>query len=453
VVHGTAAALALDSAFGVATDIPDNGRILRNMILASNYLQSHILHFYILAALDYVDVTAAAQYEGDSRALNTLRDFIAGGELSPFAPRFEGDYRLDAKANLQMTAGYAEALSVRRICHEMLAVFGGKMPHEVAIVPGGVCERPTVDKILAFRSRLGEISNFIDDHYLPDLLTIAGAYEDHFGFGKGVGRYLSYGVFDQDVSEADLLKRPRLLPGGIWDGKVKAVDASQITESVRHSHFDDAYGGKHPSEEDTVEAPDKEGAYSWAKSPRLGGEPYEVGPLARCLVAYHKGDKKVKQLVDGALSAVGADLSALESTAGRHLARALEAKLLVGAMDEWSLQLDPAGEVCVPSQTPEEGAGAGLVDGPRGALGHWIRIADSKIARYQLVVPTTWNVSPRDEKEVPGPIEQALMGTRVRDENNPFEVVRIARSFDPCLACAVHIMTPKGKLLGECRIV
>ena len=451
--HATASALALDAAFGVATDIPENGRVIRNLILGSNYLQSHILHFYTLAALDYVDVTGAADYEGDDRALQSLREFIDHGALSPFTPRFEGDYRLDADANLHAVAGYAQALNVRRLCHEMLAVFGGKMPHSVGIVPGGATDPPTIDKILAFRAKLQDIRDFIEDYYIPDVLAVAKAYEDHCSLGKGVGRYLAYGVFDQGVSEADLLKRSRLLPSGALNGELKDVDASAITEAVTHSHFSDEHSGKHPSEEDTVQMVEKEGAYSWAKAPRLEGEPYEVGPLARFLVAYHRGHEKVKALVDSTLSALGADISALESTAGRHAARALEAKLVAEAMDEWALQLDPGGEVCARSETPEEGEGVGLVGAPRGALGHWIKVAEGKIARYQLVVPTTWNVSPRDDKDVPGPMEQALIGSPVRDEENPFEVVRIARSFDPCLACAVHIMTPKGKDIGECRIV
>lgn len=453
VVHGTAAALALDAAFGVATDIPENGRLLRNMILGANYLQSHILHFYALAALDYVDVTKVAGYEGDNRALQTLRHFIEHGELAPFMPRFEGDYRLAEAANAKAVADYAAALDARRLCHEMLAIFGGKMPHEVAIVPGGVAERPTLDKILAFRSKLQQIANFVDDCLVPDVLAVAEAYEDHFGFGKSVGRYLTYGVFDQDVSEPDLLQRKRFYPSGVLNGKLGQVKAADIAEYVKHSYFSDEHSGKHPAEGATVEQADKAEAYTWAKAPRLGGQAYEVGPLARLLVAYESGHAAVVGLTDSVLGALGAELGALESTAGRHAARAIEAKLLVQAIDEWALQLQPGEPVCVPSATPEAGSGAGLVDGPRGALGHWISIADSHIERYQLVVPTTWNVSPRDDRDEPGPIEQSLLGLPVRDEANPFEVVRTVRSFDPCLACAVHMVTAKGKHIGECRIV
>jgi hydrogenase large subunit len=453
--HATAAALNLDSAFGIADQIPDNGRIIRNLILGANYLQSHVLHFYHLAALDYVDVTAVAGYEGSDPALNSVKRFIERGELGPFVPRYEGDYRLSPEVNRQAVAHYVQALDIRRKAQEMLALFGGKMPHSVGIVPGGATEVPTVDKIASFLWRLNEIRDFIDTVYLPDVLAVAGSYGDHFGIGRGCGEYLSYGVFDMDGREADLTKRDRLLPSGTvsaTDLRPNALDAAKIREEVRHSWYADSSGDRHPSQGETSPQLGKDGAYSWLKSPRYDGQVHEVGPLARMLVAYARGDEKAKGLIDGALAALGAPVEALLSALGRHAARALEAKLVADAMADWVLQLKPGEPVYFDYELPEEAEGMGLTEAARGALGHWIAIKDGRIANYQCVVPTTWNCSPRDNQGRPGPVEQALQGTKVRDEENPFELVRIVRSFDPCIACAVHLVTPKGRSLGEFRV-
>ncbi len=453
--HATASSLALDEAFGLADRIPENGRIVRNLILGSNFLQSHILHFYALAALDYVDVARAAQTAGDDPALAEVRQFAERGHLAPFVPRYEGDYRLDDEANAAAAKGYVRALAVRRLCHELLATFGGKMPHNVAIVPGGVTEQVTEDKMLAFRWRLQEIRKFIEDCYLPDILRVAGAYADHLEQGRGCGRFLCYGVFDEQTEGSGSLQRPRTLRQGALNGDLVDVDITQITEDVAHSYFRGNGDGVHPSQEVTDPEPHKEGAYSWAKSPRLNGEAHEVGPLARVLVNYAAGNEMVKTAVDGLLSATGLQAEALQSTLGRHAARALETKLVADLMAEWVLQLTPGEPTCAEydvNELPEQGEGAGLSDAPRGALGHWIQVEAGKIARYQLVVPTTWNVSPKSGDGEPGPIERALMGTKVADEQNPFEVVRVVRSFDPCLACAVHLITPKGKDLGSYRV-
>jgi hydrogenase large subunit len=454
-IHGTAAALNLDSAFGVDDKIPDNGRIIRNLILGSNYLQSHILHFYHLTALDYVDVTAVAGYEGSDPALNSVKRFIERGELAPFVPRYEGDYRLSPEVNRQAVAHYVQALDMRRKAHEMLAIWGGKMPHDVGIVAGGATEVPTVDKIAAYLWRLNEIRDFIDTVYIPDVLAVAGVYKDHFEVGRGCGNYLAYGVFDLESQQPDLIKRKRFLPSGTIsaaDLKVGQVDAAKINEQVRHSWYADSSSGRHPSQGETSPQLGKTGAYSWLKSPRYDGKVYEVGPLSRMVIAYVQGDEKVKALVDGALTALGAPVTALFSALGRHAARALEAKLVADALADWVLQLKPGEPVYAEYELPDEAEGMGLADGPRGALGHWITIKDGKIANYQCVVPTTWNASPRDDRDQPGPIEQALQGVKVKDESNPFEVVRVVRSFDPCLACAVHLVTPKGRSLGEFRV-
>jgi hydrogenase large subunit len=438
--HSIASALNLDSAFGIADCIPDNGRIMRNLMLGANYLQSHILHFYQLAALDYVDVTAVADYQGEDTHLQAVRNFIHRGRLEPFVPRYEGDYRLTPQQNRTAVAYYLEALEARRKAHELLAVFGGKMPHNVAVIPGGVTLPPTTDQITAFLWRVNELREFIDRDYIPSVLMIAEAYPDYFEIGAGCRRLLAYGCFDLEGDRADLLQRRRFLPPGIATETLEPapVDPGKIAEELRHSRYDDEVSGRHPSQAETRPQVDKAGAYSWIKAPRYDGQVHEVGPLARIMVAYTQGNPRVSTLVDDALGRFGLQPQALFSVMGRHLARALESKLIADAMAGWVLELQPGEPAYVDYTLPEEGTGMGLVGAPRGALGHWIEIREGKIANYQCVVPTTWNLSPRDDRGQPGPAEQSLIGTRVRDPDNPFEVVRIVRAFDPCLACAVH---------------
>ncbi len=454
IVHATASVLALDSAFGVSDSIPDNGRITRNLILSSNYLQSHILHFYHLTALDYIDVTAMADYAGDDPQMKSMKDFLGRGELAPFVPRYEGDYRFDRETNQQLVRHYLTALEMRKLAHEMLAIFGGKMPHNCAIVPGGVTENPTVDKIAGFLWRLNRLRDFIDSMYIPDVIAVAEAYSDYLQIGAGPGNFLAYGVFDLGRESQSGTGKQMLYARGALEGMatLENLDTDAITESVKYSWFD-GEEATHPSRAETRPFRDKPGGYSWLKSPRYKGRVFEVGPLANMLVSYHAGKPQVKELVDGLLDELGVSLNALNSVLGRHAARALEAKLVADNMAKWVLELKPGAPVCAPYAVPEEANGMGLTSAPRGSLGHWIKIKDSKIHHYQLVVPTTWNASPKDDKKQPGPMEQALLGTKVRDPENPYELVRIVRSFDPCLACAVHTVNAKGKELGVLKVV
>jgi len=448
--HATASTLNLDSAFGIDDKIPDNGRILRNLIFGSNFLQSHILHFYHLTALDYVDVTAVADYAGKDPHLLQVKKFIEGGKLAPFVPRYEGDYRLPKSINISATRNYVEALDIRTKCHELLAIFGGHMPHNMSMMPGGVTENVSVDKIADFRWKLEKIKYFIDNVYIPDVLAVAGAYSDYFGIGGGVGEFLSYGVFGLD-SEPDLTKRKRFFPQGIVsakDLKPKKFDPSKITEQVKHSWYKSG-SNLHPSKGETKALPGKKGAYSWMKSPRYDGRVYEVGPLARQLNAYVRGHEPTVKIINSVLKKFNASPKALVSTLGRHAARAIEAKIVADQMAEWVMELKPGEPVHTDFEIPKSGEGMGITDAPRGALGHWIKIKDYKIENYQAVVPTTWNGGPRDDKGQPGPFEQAMEGTKVKDEKNPFELVRIVRSFDPCLACAIHVVNPKGTEIGK----
>ncbi|MHC4460571.1 MAG: nickel-dependent hydrogenase large subunit [Planctomycetota bacterium] len=427
--HATASALCLDEAFGLTDKIPDNAKLIRNLIFGSNYLQSHILHFYHLAALDYVDAVGAV------------------GDLAPFVPRYEGDYRVTGEANAELVNHYVRALDIRRKCQEMLSIFGGKMPHNVGIVPGGVTEKLTEDKVTNFLWRLNEIRDFIDNIYIPDVVAVAKVYADYFEIGKGCGRLLSYGGFD--------LPTGRLFKNGVVspDLQPEPFVKENITEDVKHSWYADSSSGKNPAQGETKPDIKKKQAYSFLKSPRYKGQVCEVGPLARMVNNYIQGDAKVKELVDSLLGQLGAGVNALFSVLGRHGARALEAKLVGDAMVDWLTSLKPNEPTIVESQIPEKSEGAGLTEAPRGSVGHWITIKDRKIDRYQVIAPTAWNASPKDDNDQPGAVEQALIGTKVKDKDNPFEVVRIVRAFDPCLACSVHLLDARGSKLGVFRVV
>ncbi|HEY5674056.1 MAG TPA: nickel-dependent hydrogenase large subunit [Malonomonas sp.] len=447
--HGLAAAFALDEAYGVNGSITDNGRILRNLIQGANYVQSHILHFYQLGALDYVDVAACADYTGGDPDLTKVKDFIARGHLGPFVPRYEGDYRLSKEENLTAVAHYVKALNMRRLAHEAVAVFGGKMPHNMSIVAGGVTAAPTIDKIAGFIWRMEQLIDFINSCYLPDVLMVAGRYSDYFGIGAGCKQFMSFGCFDLDT-DPDLTKRQRWLPQGIVssDLKLRRLDPNKITEEVANSWFKET-GPVHPYDGQTDVDREKAGAYSWIKSPRYDGEVMEVGPLARMLASYVSGDKAVQGLVNGVLGKFNASPDALFSVLGRHASRAIETKLVAEKLKEWALQLQPGQPTFTDFNLDVNSRGMGLHEAPRGALGHWIVVEGGKTKNYQAVVPTTWNAGPMDAKGQPGPIEQSLIGTKVKDAKNPFELVRIVRSYDPCLSCAVHVVTPKGEDLGR----
>jgi hydrogenase large subunit len=450
--HAQASSLNLDDAFGVKP--PDNGRLVRNLMLGANYLQSHILHFYHLAALDYVDITAILKYKGKDPKLNKLKAWaeteIKSGRrsfLAPFMPRYVGDYIMDPDINIQAISHYLEALDARRKAHEMLCVFGGRMPHELGIMPGGATESPTIDKIIAYKWRIGELQSFVDNVYIPDVITVAKAYPDYFKIGKGCGNLLAYGGFEEDR-----VGKKKLLSSGTYiDGRLKGFRPAKIAEYLGHSRYSSA-SGKHPAQAETTPQADKKDAYSWIKSPRYDGKVLEVGPLARMVINHLQGkNAKVSGLVTDTLRELNASVSALFSVLGRHAARALECKVVADRCAEWVTQLDPQKPVHNKFKIPDKGKGMGLTEAPRGALGHWITIEDKKIKSYQCVVPTTWNAGPRDDRGQRGPIEQALIGTPVADPDNPIEAVRVVRSFDPCLACAIHLIKA-GKEIGTFKV-
>lgn len=456
-VHGTAASYNLDDAMGV--ELPENARIIRNLCLGANFIQSHVLHFYHLAALDYVDVTAVVNYQGNEPGLKMLKEKIVSlagvNDLYPFMPRYSSPDYIgqpggpgDPDLATELVGHYVEALETRKKAHEMLSIFYGRMPSFVGTVPGGVTRPPDLSSIMAFQSRLAELQQWIDHVYLPDILTIAGVaqFAPFMKAGDSGGNYMAYGGFDQDRSGTE-----KFLPSGVITGNdlkdTRPFEEEVITESVRHSWYTEACEGLHPSRGMTEPEPGKKDAYSYIKAPRYRGMPMEVGPLARMLV------KKPGQMMD-----LATDLGLLEDPVKfgilpRHAARAVECKLVADEMQTWLTQLEPGEPIWDKRPIPGEATGRGLVEGPRGALGHWISIRNRKIENYQAVVPTTWNASPRDSDGNRGPIENSLIGIPVEDPDNPINVVRCIRSFDPCLACAIHLIHPDHNGVKEFRVV
>jgi hydrogenase large subunit len=277
------------------------------------------------------------------------------------------------------------------------------MPHSASIVPGGVTIQPTVDKITTFLWRLRELRDFIDNYYLPDVIAVARVYNDGLAQGRGPQNLLTYGSYDLSM-EPDVTRRSRLLTMGRYvDGRLEEFDPEKVTEEVRHSWYTDA-GPTSPTQGMTVPVPDKRDAYSWIKSPRYEGEVYEVGPTARVLCTAVTGESPaMTSVTNQVLSETNASLGDLHSTIGRHLARAIETKFVADAMSEWILQFQLGESVCTEFSIPDQASGMGLWCAPRGALGHWIDIKDGLVNRYQAIVPTTWNCSPRDDRDQPGP--------------------------------------------------
>jgi hydrogenase large subunit len=396
--HGMAACLGLEQALGQT--VPTNGRILRNLVLGANYLQSHILHFYHLAAPDYINTTGKL-------------------DMAPWTPRFVTPDMVTGATADTLISHYVQALGWRRQAHRMGAIFGGKMPAVPSFVAGGCSETVTSAKIAQFRQILTNVKAFIDNVYVPDVLAVAGLASAYASIGKGCGNLLAYGVFDlNSTGSSKLLARGRLT-----NGSLTTIDTSQIAEYVGSSYYDDTAGtARNPASGVTTPHPGKTGAYSWIKSPRYANTVHEVGPLARMWVNgdYRKGISVIDRIA----------------------ARALEAQKIANAMGTWLSQLNSSSSCYTYKATPASATGVGLTEAPRGALGHWLQITAGKINSYQIVTPTAWNASPQDDTGKKGPIEQALIGTPIADLTQPIEALRVVHSFDPCLSCAVHMARP-----------
>jgi [NiFe] hydrogenase large subunit len=464
---------AVDNAIGVK--IPKNARLIRNLMHGAQYQHDHIVHFYHLHALDWVDVVSAlkadpaktaalsdsvsnAPWGGTNYFKNVqqrLKTFVDSGQLGPFSNAYWGHpaYKLPPEANLLATSHYIEALRLQAKAARMHAIFGGKNPHPQFLVPGGVtCVGDlTPDRIAEFLYITKETQDFIKNVYIPDLLAVASFYKDWGAIG-GTSNFLAWGDFPMSEQEPESLFMPRGVIMKRDIAKVKMAHPAQVSEHVARSWYE-GKAAKHPYEGETkplAEDPKYvpgDGKYSWLKAPRYDGESCEVGPLARVLIAYGYGKKEIKETVDKVLGTLNVPAAALFSTLGRTAARGIEALVIGNAMEGWVMELVgnlKAGDTktCEPCQIPDKAQGVGLNDVPRGALGHWIVIDGKKIKNYQYVVPSTWNLGPRCAEGKIGPLEEALIGTPVADAKKPLEVLRTVHSFDPCIACAVHVIDP-----------
>lgn len=468
-VHALSSVRAVEDACKIT--IPDNARLVRNLIHGAQFQHDHIVHFYHLHALDWVDIVSALSADPKkTEALSAnasgrpqksdyfksvqdkLKAFVGSGQLGPFNNGYWGHsaYKLPPEANLMATSHYLEALQLQAKAAKMHAIFGGKNPHPQFLVVGGVTSVGdlTVERIKEFEDIWKETKDFVDNVYLPDLLAVASFYKDWGAIGGNNSSFLCYGDFANDSAEKN-----KLMPSGFIRNKmpVEEMTTDKVTEDVTKGWYEKG-DAKHPFQGETKPIQgevtyntDKQ--YTWLKAPRYDGLAAEVGPLARVLVAYGKNAPGVQALVDSTLKKLGVGVEALFSTLGRTAARGLETKIIGDSMGGWleSLKANIAkgDKKTYQSWTmPKTGKGFGLNDVPRGALGHWIEIADGKIKNYQYVVPSTWNFGPADAKGNKGPVEKALIGTPIADASKPLEVLRTIHSYDPCIACAVHVIDP-----------
>jgi [NiFe] hydrogenase large subunit/hydrogenase large subunit len=500
-VHSIASIRAVENALNIK--IPPNAELIRNIIIGIQNVQDHVIHFYHLHALDWVDITSGLTADAAKTAslaasisdwpLNSptyfkgvqekLKAFVAKGRLGPFANAYWGHpaYKLPAEANLMATAHYLEALEWQKDVIKIHAILGSKNPHPQTFLVGGMAipidpdsqNALNADKLMEIKRLLAKAKEFVEKVYIPDLLAVASFYKEWAAIGGGVGNYLSYGEFPDAGGKL-------WLPAGVIVNKdlakVMAVDHKKVSEYVDHSWFDYSTGagkGLHPwdgESEGKYTGPkppfknlDTNGKYSWVKAPRYEDQPMEVGPLARLLIAYASGHKQVQDAVNGVLKKLGVGPAALFSTLGRTAARGIDCLLIAQQTPKWLDQLiDNIGkgdysthnnEKWDPSSWPAEAAGYGWHEAPRGALGHWIKIKNQKILNYQAVVPSTWNASPRDAKGLRGPYEAALVGTPMADPNKPLEILRTIHSFDPCLACAVHVLDARGNEMVKVNVL
>ncbi|MFU8876836.1 MAG: nickel-dependent hydrogenase large subunit [Wenzhouxiangellaceae bacterium] len=513
-VHAIASVRAVEDALKI--EIPPNAQLIRNLMIGAQYVLDHVMHFYHLHALDWVDVVSALNADPDATSQlaqsiseyprsspghfrdvqRRVREFVEAGQLGIFAKGYWGHpaYKLPPEANLMAVAHYLDALEWQREVAKLHAIFGGKNPHPNFVVGGapvGISVHATeggfgqtsvnTTGLQQVRNIIGQMQTFVDQVYVPDTLAIGSFYKDWFkpGHGEGIGNFLSYGDFPADGmpgTENLLLPRGVILNRDL--SRLHEIDLhakDEIQEFISHAWYEYEAGkdvGLHPYDGETKfaydgPAPpyknlDPGAGYSWLKAPRWRGHAVEVGPLARVLTLYAAGHEPTRELAGMALSHLDLPLEAMFSTGGRLAARTLETKIIADEMMTWFTNLMTninAGDTRThnnekwePSTWPKEARGAGYMEAPRGGLGHWIVIRDRKIANYQAVVPTTWNASPRDPQGQPGPYEAALVGHELHDPDQPIEILRTIHSFDPCLACAVHVADKDGKPLVDIKI-
>jgi hydrogenase large subunit len=504
-IHALASVRSVENALKI--DIPKNASIIRHLMNFTQIVQDHVIHFYHLHALDWVDVVSALKADPAatsalaqkvsphwpksspgyySDTLATLKKFVDSGQLGIFQNAYWGHpaYKLPPEANLMAVAHYLEALQWQKEVAKIHTVFGGKNPHPNYLVGGVACAINMVDdnapinmeRLSFVKDKIMEAINIVDQLYIPDLAAIASFYPEWTQIGGGLGNFMAYGDMPTDYN-LESISKFRFPRGVVLNKNLNEVqqldltDFSQVQEEVTHSWYEYGDGKKklHPWEGQTkakysgpkppYKQLDENQGYSWVKTPRWRGNAVEVGPLARMVIGYASGNTAIKDVVNWGLGATKLPATALFSTLGRTFARGLETKLAAQWMLEEYNNLIAnlkAGDTVTantrnwePSSWPTEANGVGFVEAPRGALGHWIKIKDKKTESYQIVVPSTWNASPKDSEGKHGAYEAALIGTKMADGTKPVEILRTIHSFDPCLACATHVMGEDGETLAK----
>ena len=505
-VHALASVRSVENALDI--EVPENANLVRNIIGASQNVQDHVIHFYHLHALDWVDITSAlkadpaktsqlaesiSSWPKSSRTYfkaiqDKVKTLVERQQLSLFTSGYWGHpaYRLPPEANLLAVAHYLEALEFQREFIRIHAALGGKNPHLQTYLVGGMTtvldpnEPEAVinpERITLLRQLVQQAQTFVQQVYVPDVLAIASFYRDWFELGEGVGNFLGYGDYPTgSINNPSSFFFPRGIVLNRDLGKLHPLDPMHITESVAHAWYEYSDGdnaAKHPWAGETnpkytgpkppYQYLEVDRKYSWLKAPRYDGLAMEVGPLARMVIAYAAGHPQVKPLVDGTLAQLKAQPAALFSTLGRIAARTIEAQVMARQLPGWVDQLDDNmskgqlaihnGEKWDRDTWPQSARGFGFHEAPRGSLGHWVEIENKQIKNYQAVVPTTWNAGPRDAKGQRGAYELSLLKTPVADPERPLEILRTIHSFDPCLACAVHVIDGRGRSIMKCRMV
>jgi hydrogenase large subunit len=496
-VHAITSVRAVENALGM--EVPLNAQYIRNLLLIAHALHDHIVHFYHLSALDWVDVVSAlgadaakasSLAEGLSpwprngrheleAVQDKLKQFVDRGQLGIFAGGYWGHpaMKLPPEVNLLAVAHYLQALEYQREANQAVTILGGKTPNIQNLAVGGVANAINLDsqaalnmdKLYAIKSHLDEVVAFVDQVYVPDVCAIGAFYPEWLGYGAGVTNYLAVPDLPLDAKGTSFD-----LPGGtIFGGDLSTFTPiasfddpyfrDNVEESIVHSWYQGDWQ-RHPFDEETVPRYTKfdgGGRYSWVKAPRFQGKPMQVGPLAQVLCGYVSGHELTRKWADAALSKVSQAAGTrvtppmLQSTLGRHAARAVRTAVLADlALKHWKLLVDNIGRgdtaIFNPPRFPKgEARGFGFHEAPRGALSHWVVIRDGKIDNYQAVVPSTWNASPRDGREARGPYEASLVGNPVADAGRPLEVLRTVHSFDPCLACAIHTLDAEGREIAR----
>ncbi len=504
VTHFQRSIESVENAFNVV--VPKNARLMRNIIQGALFMHDHLVHFYHLHSLDWIDIISALDadpqdaaveaskwagvagetaWSSDAQTFSDMKDkldkFVKKGRLGIFGNGYWGNssYKLTPAQNLVAITHYFQALEIQRDLGQMMTIFGGKDPHPQSLVVGGVTSIIDIkdpEKRKLFKDLAIRVRSFIKGAYMPDMYMLSEMYKGEMqaGVGAGLKSFLVYGGFP--LNDGPLYDANMLFPGGIVHNgdltQVTDFDPAMVTEDATHAWYSSTTR-EHPYDGTTtpqytdfkskvngVAYLDTDNKYSWIKSPLYNDTRVEVGPLARMVVGYARGDTRIKGYVDNFTSRANITIDNLYSSIGRTIGRALETELMADIITDWVDELGvniDSGDFTSWTKfdfasVSQDAQGYGVEEAPRGALGHWIRIENGKVANYQAVVPSTWNAGPRDYKGRLGAYEEALKGLKLSNIEEPLEIIRAVHSFDPCIACAVHVIDTKGKELASYKM-